>query len=52
MSLLLGAIADAFYATEKLEETAKLFLLPQARRIKPLDADQVAELKTRFPVEI
>ncbi len=46
------SLADAVYATEELEETAKLFLLLRDRRIKPLDAAQVAELKSRFPVEI
>ncbi len=46
------SLADAVYATEELEETAKLFLLLRDRKIKPLDAVQVAELKSRFPVEI
>lgn len=45
------SLADAVYATEELEETAKLFLLLRGTRMAPLDAAQVAELKRRFPVE-
>ncbi len=46
------SLADAVYATEELEETAKLFLLLRDRKIRPLDAAQVAEIKARFPIEI
>ena len=46
------SLADAVYATEELEETAKLFLLLKDRRIEPLSAEQVAELKRKFPVQI
>ena len=43
------AAADAVYATAELEETAKLFLLLKNRKIRPLDAAQVADLKRIFP---
>lgn len=46
------SLADAVYATEELEETAKLFLLLRDRKINPLSAEQVAELKRKFPVQI
>lgn len=45
-------LADAVYATEELEETAKLFLLLRERNINPLSPEQVAELKRKFPVQI
>lgn len=38
-------LLDAQYATEELEETAKLFLLLQGRTIRPLTAAQVAALR-------
>jgi ribulose-5-phosphate 4-epimerase/fuculose-1-phosphate aldolase len=41
-------LANAQYATEELEETAKLFLLLQGHRIRPLTPDQIADLKARF----
>jgi ribulose-5-phosphate 4-epimerase/fuculose-1-phosphate aldolase len=41
-------LADAQYATEELEETAKLFLLLQGQRIRPLTPEQVAALRARF----
>lgn len=40
-------LADAQYATEELEETARLFLMLQDRRTRPLTAEQVAELRGR-----
>jgi ribulose-5-phosphate 4-epimerase/fuculose-1-phosphate aldolase len=40
----LAAAADA---VEELEETARLFLLLQGHRTRPLTADQVAELRAR-----
>lgn len=43
------SLADAVYATEELEETAKLFLLLKDRKISPLTAEQVLELKRKFP---
>ncbi len=39
----------AVYAIEELEETAKLFLLLHARAVRPLTAEQVADLKAHFP---
>jgi ribulose-5-phosphate 4-epimerase/fuculose-1-phosphate aldolase len=44
-------LRDAVYATEELEETAKLFLLLQGHRARPLTEAQVGELKQRFPPE-
>ena len=46
------SLEDAVYATEELEETAKLFLLLRQAKINPLNAQQVADLQERFPVEI
>ena len=42
----LSAAADAI---EELEQTAKLFLLLQGRRIRTLTGEQVAQLRERFP---
>jgi ribulose-5-phosphate 4-epimerase/fuculose-1-phosphate aldolase len=42
----LSAAADA---VEELEATAKLYLLLQGRRVRPLDAAQVADLRRRYP---
>ncbi|MFN0263085.1 3-oxo-tetronate 4-phosphate decarboxylase [Tepidamorphus sp. 3E244] len=42
-------IDAALFATEELEETAKLFLMLQGLRTRPLTADEVAELRGRFP---
>lgn len=39
----------AVYATEELEETARLHLMLQGRRTRPLTAAQVAELRAHFP---
>jgi ribulose-5-phosphate 4-epimerase/fuculose-1-phosphate aldolase len=39
-------LLDAQYATEELEETAKLFLLLYGRNIRPLTSTQAAALKT------
>lgn len=39
----------AVYATEELEETAKLFLLLQGHNPRCLTSDQVAELRRIFP---
>ncbi len=44
-----NSLAAAADATEELEETAKLFLLLQGRRIRALDAAQVAALRARHP---
>ncbi len=43
-----NSLADAVYATEELEETARLFLLLRDRPVRALDAEQVAELRRRF----
>lgn len=43
------SLADAVYATEELEETAKLFLLLKDRKISPLSEDQITELKQIYP---
>jgi ribulose-5-phosphate 4-epimerase/fuculose-1-phosphate aldolase len=42
-----ATLRDAQYATEELEETARLFLLLGDRLIRPLTAEQVAKLKSR-----
>jgi ribulose-5-phosphate 4-epimerase/fuculose-1-phosphate aldolase len=44
-----GDLASAADAAEELEETARLFLLLRGSAIRPLDDEQVAELKCRFP---
>ena len=43
-----SSLEDAVYATEELEETAKLFLLLQGQKISPLSSAQVRELQERF----
>ena len=43
------SLENAVFATEELEETAKLFLLLRRERIKPLTPEQVAELRAHFP---
>ncbi len=45
------SLRDAVYATEELEETAKLFLALQGMKTRPLDAAQVAEIRRRFPTQ-
>jgi len=40
----------AVYATEELEETAKLFLLLRGMKTRLLSPEEVAELRRRFPV--
>lgn len=42
------SLADAQYATEELEETARLFLLLQSHALRALTPEQVADLRTRF----
>ena len=42
-------IDAALFATEELEETAKLFLLLQGKRTRPLTRAQVEDLRDRFP---
>ena len=43
------SLRDAVYATEELEETAKLFLALQGMRTRPLTREQIADLNRRFP---
>lgn len=43
-----NSLDTALYATEELEETAKLFLMLQGAAIRNLTAEQVAELRKRF----
>ena len=43
------SLEDAVYATEELEETAKLFLMLKDQKTRFLTDDQVAALKDRFP---
>jgi ribulose-5-phosphate 4-epimerase/fuculose-1-phosphate aldolase len=38
-------LASAVYASEELEETAKLFLLLKGHAVRPVPADRVAELR-------
>lgn len=44
-----SSLAAAADATEELEETAKLFLLLQGKRIRTLTAEQVTALKAKHP---
>ena len=43
------SLEAAVYATEELEETAKLFLLLQNHKTKFLTSDQVKALRDKFP---
>ena len=42
-------LETAVYATEELEETAKLFLLLRGEKLRLLTGEQVAELERRYP---
>lgn len=44
-----SGLSAAMDAIEELEETARLFLLLRGQQIRTLTAEQVAELKKRFP---
>jgi ribulose-5-phosphate 4-epimerase/fuculose-1-phosphate aldolase len=44
-----NTLKAAVYALEELEETAKLYLLLQSRKIHPLTKEQVAEIQHFFP---
>lgn len=46
-----ASLADAVYAVEELEETAKLFLLLRGTAVRPLDAAQIAELRSVFGLD-
>jgi 3-dehydro-4-phosphotetronate decarboxylase len=43
-----SSLANAQFATEELEETAKLFLMLRALPVRPLTAEQVEELRRRY----
>ena len=43
-----SSLANAQYATEELEETAKLFLMLRAQPIRPLTPQQVDDLRRRY----
>lgn len=43
------SLEDAVFATEELEETAKLWLMLRSENIRPLTSEQVADLKAHFP---
>lgn len=42
------SLADAQYATEELEESAKLFLMLQGHALRTLTPEQVTDLRARF----
>ena len=42
-------LESAVYATEELEETAKLYLMLRGNRLRILTPDQVAELQRKYP---
>lgn len=43
-----ASLADAQYASEELEETARLFLMLQSHALRTLTPEQVADLRLRF----
>ncbi|MDQ0456746.1 3-oxo-tetronate 4-phosphate decarboxylase [Rhizobium paknamense] len=45
-------LAEAVYAAEELEETAKLFLMLRGEKTRPLTCDETTELNRRFPNKI
>jgi 3-dehydro-4-phosphotetronate decarboxylase len=47
-----GTLEAAVYAVEELEETAKLFLLLRNATTRPLNAEQIQELKTAFKLDL
>ncbi|MGR3636780.1 MAG: 3-oxo-tetronate 4-phosphate decarboxylase [Shimia sp.] len=44
------SLQDAVYASEELEETAKLFLILQGMPTAPLTPEQAEEIASRYPV--
>jgi ribulose-5-phosphate 4-epimerase/fuculose-1-phosphate aldolase len=44
-----GSLESAVYATEELEETAKLFLLLKNQKTKFLTPEHVMALQEKFP---
>jgi len=47
-----ASLEAAVYATEELEETAKLFLLLRNASVNPLNAAQIEELKSVFKLDL
>lgn len=47
-----ATLEAAVYATEELEETAKLFLLLQGKNPRVLNPEQIAELKATFKLDL
>jgi ribulose-5-phosphate 4-epimerase/fuculose-1-phosphate aldolase len=47
-----ATLEAAVYATEELEETAKLFLLLQGKNPRLLNPEQIAELKAAFKLDL
>ncbi|MBM3572436.1 MAG: aldolase, partial [Alphaproteobacteria bacterium] len=45
-----SSLSAATDAIEELEATARLYLMLRGLRLRPLTADQVAELRRRFPM--
>ena len=43
-----SSLANAQYATEELEETAKLFLMLRSQKVRPLTPEQVDDLRRRY----
>ena len=43
-----SSLANAQYATEELEETAKLFLMLKSAPVRPLTPEQVEDLRRRY----
>jgi 3-dehydro-4-phosphotetronate decarboxylase len=43
-----SSLANAQFATEELEETAKLFLMLRSQLIRPLSPEQVEDLRRRY----
>ncbi len=46
-----SSLANAQFATEELEETAKLFLMLRSQPIRPLSSEQVNELRRRYNLD-
>ncbi len=44
-----STLANAVYAIEELEETAKLHLLRQGHKLRPLTPAQVQQVLEKFP---
>jgi ribulose-5-phosphate 4-epimerase/fuculose-1-phosphate aldolase len=44
-----SSLAAAADAVEELEATAKLYLLLQGQRVRPLTPAEVADVKRRYP---